>query len=352
MTTILGRGPMSQTTITSNKDAIESDRSIWKIVVLAAIGIIFSFSFGLFSKFFILDSQWNFLLFAVLAGTVFLAFFLLNIFFIKTFWIHALIILGESLALSVAFYDNFSFTILIGAVIGFLFLIQASSAGRAEIDNMLKIKFSQVGRKSLPKAITAIALFLGFAYLGIFAPLDSFILGKGNFELKQFFISKSSLEAAISPLNKIDSLKNLMPGIDFSLPVGEIIKNMAVSQVEQNPQLKSLPASLKKPLINQAVQASEKQLVNFVGSPVDMKAKIADVIYNWLLDRFTGLPDTFKAIISIGVAFLVFLTIIGFIWPVRLIATFFAYIFYEIFLATGFSVKMMEERSREIVILK
>lgn len=352
MTTILGRQPMSQMTGGQTNSISEFDSAFSKIIVFGVIGTIFSFLFGLFSKFFILNPSWGLLIFTLLFAIGFLSFFLLNTLFIKAFWINGLIILGNATALLLAFYDNFSFTVLLGALIAFLFLIRSNSAGRLELENMMKIRFSQIGQKILPKAITGLAIFVSVAYIGIFAPLDNFIFSKGAYEIKEFFISRQSFEKTVLPLDKLGFMKNFLPGFDLSLPVGEVIKNMAVAQIEGNSKLKLLPDAMKKPLIKEASQESEKQLVNLIGSPVNMKSKISDVLYDWLVVKFSGLSDTSKALVSIGVALTIFLTIITFSWPIRLAVSFFAYIFCEICLALGFSVKLTEQRSKEIIILK
>jgi hypothetical protein len=71
-----------------------------------------------------------------------------------------------------------------------------------------------------------------------------------------------------------------------------------------------------------------------------------------MVKKFGTLPKSVIPIAPIIVAALIFLIIVGFSLPIRLIVTFLAFLLYEIFLALGFSAKMMEGRDREIIVLK
>lgn len=321
--------------------AIEVDRSIPKIIALAALGIIFSFSFGYFLKLFILESRLDFLLFSFSSFLFFLATFLLGAFFIKSGSRASQIIFLESLAFLAAFYDRLSTNIAIGALAGFLILLWANYSGRLELENMMKIRFWRVGKKVLPKAIAALALFISVVYVGV-----------GGIGGKEFLISQSVFEKIISPVIDMKIVQNFLPGFNLSLPVGKLIKNLAGNQIEQNPQMKLLPSALKKQLVDQAAKELEDKFSDFIGAPVDPKIKTSEALYQATVKKFLELPENIKTFIPVGVGALIFLSIISLTLPIRWLVSVLAYLVYEICLALGFGVIMLEGRSREIIILK
>ncbi|MDP3015252.1 MAG: hypothetical protein Q8N28_02475 [bacterium] len=321
--------------------AIEVDRSIPKIIVLAALGIIFSFFFGYFLKLFILESRLDFLLFSFLVFLSFLTVFLIGVFFIKSGFRASQIIFLESLAFLAAFYNHLSVNIAIGALASFLILLWANYSGRLELENMMKIRFWRVGKKVLPKAIAALALFIGIAYVSV-----------GGMDEKEFFISQSTFEKMISPVVNMKIVQNFLPGFNLFLPVGELAKNLAVNQIEQNSQLKLLPANVKNQLINQSAKELEDKFSDFIGAPVNPKIGTLETLYRAMVKKFSELPENIRVVVPVGVAVLIFLSIISLALPIRWLATILAYFIYEICLALGLSVIMLEGRSREIIILK
>ncbi|MEK9168372.1 MAG: hypothetical protein AAB698_01045 [Patescibacteria group bacterium] len=332
------REPLNKTTVDYVAD---TDRSISKIIVLAVLGIISSFIFGYFLKLFILESRPVFLLVSFLSLLFFSAVFLLGVFFIKSRTRISQIIFLESLAFSAMFYDKLSITLAVGVLAGFLILLWANYSGRLELENTVKIKFWRIGKKVLPKAIAASALFVGIAYVGA--------VGAGG---KEFFISQSAFEKIISPVINMKIVQNFLPGFNLSLPVGELAKNLAVNQIEQNSQLKLLPANVKNQLINQSAEELEDKFSDFIGAPVNPKTGTLETLYRAIVKKFSELPENIKAVIPAGVAVLIFLTIISLALPIRWLVTLLAYFIYEICLALGFSDIMLEGKSREIIILK
>lgn len=324
-----------------NNQAIETDQSISKIIALAALGIIFSFFFGYFLKLFILESRLDFLLFSSSVFLSFLTVFLIGVFFIKSGFRASQIIFLESLAFLAAFYDYLSVNIAIGALASFLILLWANHSGRLELENTMKIKFWRIGKKVLPKAIVALSLFVSVAYVGV--------VGAGE---KEFFISQQVFEKIISPAIDMKIVQNFLPGFDSSLPTGELIKNLAKSQIEKNSQMKLLPEAAKKQLINQTAKELEKQFSDFIGAPINPKAKTLETLYRAMVKKISELPENIRVVVPVGVAALIFLTIISLTLPIRWLVSILAYLVYEICLALGFSVIMLEGRSREIIILK
>jgi len=322
-------------------DGASLDRSKIKIIVLAFFGVVFSFASGFFLQVFMVNGGGNNLLLSFLSGLGFMAVFLLCVFFIKTGWIVNLAIFIQSLAFFVLFYDRLSAMVGIGAVLGFLFFISGIYAGRSELENSLEIKFWKIGKKVLPKAIAGIAIFAGVV-------CASFI----DVGSKEFFIPRGAFNAVVSPMADSGLLEKIAPGFDFSGSTEEMIRNIAMRKIENNPQLKILPDSIKEELAGKAVQEVKNQTAGIAGTDLNFQGKLSDTMYDFLAVKFYSLPESILNSTPIIVAIFIFLAIISFVWPIRLIAAFVSFLLYETFLALGFGVIIFEGRSKENVILK
>ena len=313
----------------------EIDRSLVKITILAIVTIILAFLFGYFTKSFFIVGSREYLLAAFSAALGFLSFFLLNVFFIKSLTRAILIIFLESGAALAGFYDQFSLNLAIGAAVLAVFLFWSAYSGQTEMKNLLKIKFWRIGKIVIPKAITALALFTSVAFY---------------YTNPDFFISRSSFEKIIAPSAPL--VQKILPEFDLSLPVGELINKLAQGQVEGNPEAKVLPENVKQQLISRTSGDVEKKIADFLGAPLDAKQKVSDSLYGAAVQKIAALSEQGRKLVSVGVAALLFLSIVGFIWPIRWLTTLLALIFYEIFLALGFAVITLEGKSKEIIILK
>jgi len=317
--------------INKTRDEIEADRSAVKIIILAIVGIIFSFFFGYFLKFFILQGRLDFLLFCFLAALGFLVIFLLQVFFIKALRIVNLIIFLETASFLASFYSYLSNILTLGALLAFLFFLSGAYSGRQELENMLKIKFWPINKKVLPKAFAGLALFSSIAYIII---IDL----SGN----KFFISEKVFE----------QMFKFVPGIDFSLPVETLIRNQVFRQIQDSEQFKLLPQWAKTQAINQGVKEFQQTISDITGVPLNPKLKASEVMYQIAAKKFAEIPERIKSLIPPTVALLIFLTIISLSLPIRLVVTFIAFIVYETCLAVGFADIMLEGRNREIIVLK
>lgn len=331
-----------------SSDEAEVDRSMVKIGVLAAVGAISFFLFGLFLKLFILEKAGNFFIFLVAAAIVFLIVFFLQIFFIKTSRWMNLFVSCEVLGLAVGFYDKISSTLLLVVLAVFLILLWANYSGRREFQNTLKIRFFQISKVVFPKAIMGLALFASVAYYDL-SGLGNLASGDKN---QEFFISQPAFEKIVLPTAGIVNKLNIFPEIDFSLPIEDLVKDMAKKQIEENSQFKMLPQAMKNQLIVQAAKEIETRISDFFGVPIKSKSTVSQTLYKAMVDKFSNLPQNIKSVILMGIAALIFLTIEGIAWPIRLAVSVLAWLVYEILLAAGFATIVLESKSREMVILK
>lgn len=330
------RGLLSQT-----GNQIEEDRSIAKISILAGVAVVFSLLFGFFLKSAVLNGSYGASIFSFSFASLFLAFYFLNAIFIKSMWRSNLIIAFECVAFLVIFYDMISVNLLLGGFAAFLALVWGNYSGRKEVENSLKIRFWHVAKRVLPKAIFALALFTGVAYAG--AAIS---------EKNDSFVSQPTFNAIARPALENSLVRKFFPEFDVDLPASQLFENMARSQVEKSGQLNLLPQSAKNLLVSQAAEQTEQRISEFFGITLDSNLDILSAIYRGIIKKSASLTDSQKMIFPITVAALLFLIIVGLTLPIRLFITLIAFLFYEMFLALGFSELALEGRSREIILLK
>ncbi len=318
------------------------DHSLVKIIILAFLGAAFAFGFSFFLKIFIDSPDWvsGIIILSVMAG--FLVMFLLQVFFLGSKTLNALVLLAQSLLFLAGFYDKFSIPIFWAAILLFLILFWGSYSGISELEILSKIKFWRIGKKALPKAIFAVTLFGSVAYYGYFK--ESAVL-----KPDEFIISETTFEKAVNPV--VPLIQKMFPEFDLSLTAEEFLNKVASSQANKNDQFKKLPDALKKPAISQIAKESEKRIEEMAGISIDPKARVSKALYGAMVKKFTDLPVQIRDATPLFAAAIIFLTIISMSFFIRWIVSLIAYLFYEILLALGFAAIMLQGGSKEVIVL-
>lgn len=334
-----------------------------KIFFLAVCGAVSASFYGYFLKIFILSGEFVYFAISFTAAVGFGAVFLVNSIFIKSLGRANLIIFFECLALAAGalfapalsadrlfsglaagFSEKITqITPIFGLAFfaAFLLFIFGNYGGYAELQNSLKVKFWRVSRAVLPTAILGLIIFGTAVYAGNFSGPSA----------DKFFVSEQAFEKIIT-VSAAPFIQKFFPEFGLSLSVQDLIAKMAENQVERNPRFKILPNSLKKQLVNQATAEFKERTLELAGSPVDFQKNPGRAIYGVLVFQFNQLTSRAKTIVVAIVAALLFLTAIGFAWPIRILMTIGALVIYETFLALGFAMVALEGRNREIVVLK
>lgn len=313
------------------------DRSLVKIAVIGALGVLASGAFGFFLNLFINGNSGAGGA-AGFFGIGFLAVFLLQTLFLKSEKIINLILLLESLGMSVFFLGRLSLAVLSAWLLLLFFLWIAAGSGKQELDNRLKINFFQVDRRTTYKAITALAVFVSIVY----ASANGF---------SQTGISEKGLEAFLKPAEPLIQ-KLEISNFSFQMTVYQLADAIITQQAaaQFGLEAKAVPASLKNEAINKTL-VELKDMASGYGISFKNNDTILKVIQNYLARQLAKLPEQVRAVIPFGFGLLIFLTIKGFGLIIRWLAAIPAYILYQLALVTGFSRLSLESRSKEILIL-
>lgn len=324
------------------------DESIVKIIILGVIGLASSFAFGYFLNLFIKSNNWGYFWIFSIAGTIFLLVFILDTLFIKTFWILGVVVLVESLGVIAGFYNVLSLPVALGFVAMFLMFILGSSLGQDELKNMIKINFFTVSKRALPKAILGLALFGSIAYY------NNLKLGSNsvNVSAESFIISKQSFEKIVLYANPI--VTKIIPDYDMSIPIGDMARNLAEKQIKSQlgKQFDSLSEVEKKKTIDVAGKEVEKQFSNLLGTEIKPGDSLSENLYIFIVGKFTALSEAGRNNVSFAIALVAFFIVMGFSIPIRMFVTVLSVVLYELLISVGFAAVVLEEREKEIIILK
>lgn len=342
--------------IISQSQELETDKSLLKIFFLGVLAALFSFSAIYSFNQFLLTSRFGYLGWSLVTSTGFLVMVILEVLFIKSLAKLNLLIFLQSVApllvFSARLFPKPSYLLLSGAGIFFLLLMMITSQGVRLIANSVKIRFFGLADIILPKAVTALLVFMS-----VILYLNYFEWGKFNDRLGQasvdqililskpivrFWFGDFSFNQSAGDFLKIISesqLKNLKPEL-----IGSQIEELDLNFDRLSPQAKNV-------LIEQSAKELRITLEKKLG-PIDLKEPINELVYHRIKDYINNLPVKSKSSLGFTIVLLIFLTIKGivpiFYWLIGSIA----FIVFKLLLLSGFAYITLESRSREFILLR
>lgn len=311
-----------------------------KAYVLMAVCSGLMFAFGFVLKFLIAKNSLALLISAIALAVVFLALFFLQAILVKEYGKTTFSFAVYGAAALAGFYDQLSIPLAVGSFALFLCLMWGNFAGKREMENLFKIKFSRISKEALPKAILGLAVFSSVAF---YSNLEKVIREK-----KEQFISPVIFNKVLAPA--VPAVKKFLPEFDFSLSVDELADKLAESQIEKNPQTKLLPASTQNQLVRQVAGDFKRQVASLLGGSYDKTAKISVVIYQFLMEEIGTLSVNMQSFVAVVIALLVFLTIISLSFVFRFLAAGVSWMIYQAFLVVGLIHISVEGRSQEVAV--
>lgn len=331
---------MTEVTLLNKKTAFskEGPSYFFKIILLGALGAISAFGFGWALRLFFYSHGFGIIGWVVALAGIFLILFLLQSIFIGDGGKSALIVFIESVALSLVFLmDSYYIFPVILAV--FFILWWARYSGRVVLNNTLKADFWHLSRAILPKAIMAIALIVS-----VFSPV--YLKAKAS----GFPFSPGLFEGVVASSKGI--IQQFFPEVDPNSSIDQIAQKIAEKQVAQTPGVNNLPNAFKEQIIKQSSSAFFAQISDFIGAPVDPNLNPAQVLYEYAKNKFLQLSADAKNLIFIIIGALIFISIETLSLPIRLVITFFGFLFFKFLLLIGFAKISIEEKPKEVIIME
>ena len=131
--------------------------------------------------------------------------------------------------------------------------------------------------------------------------------------------------------------------------MNKLVEALAAKQLGE--QFNFLSAQQKSLTVNETLNQLRASALEY-GISFKNSDSVLDVIYNYLSEKISSLPEGLKFLVPAGFVFLIFITVKGAALLLRWVISVPAYILYELALTTGFARLTLEAKSREIVVLK
>jgi hypothetical protein len=340
--------------ISESREA-EADRSLWKIIVLGIFGIAASVaSVAGFDR--LVSAADNLYLWpTIIAFTVFLVVCILQIFLVKGLGKLTLMSFLESAAPLALFWDKVypqtSATLVVGAVLAFVFLFVAAKRGHSFLGNSLKVRFFETSKVFLPKLVTGFLIFFSvILYLNYFE--------WGNFTPEMGRRIVSGLLSGSEPVVKI-----VMPDVSLNGTVRDLLRGLAAGELRNKSlqipglspnspetEFKNIPKQYQEKYIDDAADQLEKAFKSRFGN-VNPNAKVSDFVYG-LVDRYlAGLLESSPWALPAAVMLLFLFFLKGIFVLLYWFFILIAFLVFKMLIVFGSAYLGAETRSREFTLL-
>lgn len=346
--------PPTPVIISQSREA-EVDRSILKIILLAVFGIGLNILAAYMFLQFLSDLKASNFLGWLFVFLCFLILVVLETFFIKSFAKLQVIMFLHGIApLSLLFsqlYPKPSVLILIGGALFAFFLMEGAGRGWKLLTNSLVIKFSQIARNILPKAIVGALVFAS-----ILTYVYYFEMGKFTDRLGQSIVYETLSSA--EPILKI-----WFPGASFNQNAQEFLEKIAETELHKMPEnviggaatsiqidFNALPPQVRAKIIREAAAQIRISLEKVAG-PLPDGEMVKDIIFSIIKKYVVDFSIKTSWLFGILVVVAVFFTLKGILSLLKWLIILIAFVLFKFLIITGFAYTNLETRSREFVLL-
>jgi hypothetical protein len=268
--------------------------------------------------------------------------------FVKDLGRLALFVLAETvfLAGAILFWNRTVPLEVFGAGVGlfFIFAFLGSRNGRLESESSLKINFVRVSKPVISGSLIGLLI------------LEGVMLSIAVNPSSDQWISKKSFEKNFSqPV--IGFIKPFLPGISAKMKTSDFLSKIAEKGVASmnigGVGFSQLPATSQKQYLATMTNELQKTAERFTGATLSLSTSVSDNLYTIVKSKVGGLVGKmpfwiFAAVITATLL----ITVETFAWFFNWLLSFIAWLLYEVLVFFGFVRVGLENRSREIVILR
>ena len=306
---------------------VDIDRSVFKIAALSVASVILA---GLFAYQFFhlaLDADLSAVLIVIGLGVGWLTFVTLQTFLIKSLNIAGGLVFFEVLAVWLMMPQKFSSLNLLGIIILLILLVIGFIGGRADINNSLKIRFWRTSRRTVPAAMTGLAILITLYLLQ-------------SFNLTQFSIPRSAFDFFLKSSEPL--LAFFIPNFSLDAKVDDVLKSFVESR---------LPPVTPAPVVNEAVLGLKKSIREATGINISGEERVGDALYDISIARLLSLPSAVKTLALVALGLLIFLFLKGLALVLNWIIIMLAFLIFQMLLAFNFMHVGIESRNKEIIVV-
>ena len=286
------------------------------VIVAGFFGYFLSASVGGLDRFWILLGL----------GLVFVALCVLQILFIKDFWIFIVIAMQS---LIIGFFSKVT---LIGLGVFILVMLWAVWRGRGVALQGLKIDLSSINRAITPIIITAFSLLIAFVYTPTLISAD-------------LTVGQPVVVSIFSPA--LPFLESYVPGISLDMTMRNFLKAASGSLLPK--EINALPQEERNTIIAQSEGQLLESLSNTFGIKVSARDSLSNIAVRAINAQLLKIPESYRQYIDLGFGLLVFLTIKGFGFIFVYVVYLLALLIYGLLRITNFISIVTEKVDKEII---
>ena len=212
----------------------------------------------------------------------------------------------------------------------FLFLIDGFWKVRADIENLLKIRFMRTSLRGISPAVTGLIIFLT-------------LYGVGFVDLSRFAVPARMVEATLRQAAPI--VRGIFPGFSERMAMTDFLGALADERLPAGvPNRAEVRGVLVRELMGQLERLTRTRV-----TAGDTTSAFAERAINGGL---RGVPESSRIYVLAAIGVLLFLALKGAAFFVNWLAVALGFLAYEFLLVFGFFYVVYENRSKEVIIMK
>lgn len=315
----------------------DTDRSYVKLVIVALLGIVSAFGTSYFLKQFLVGNAPHSQLISFGCAVAYLIVFVFQPILVKANARLYLIVVLETVALLSVWYGlSVEWLGAIGSAVALL-LLNGSRSEKEEVEERVKFKITKIIHHGLRNAMSALSLFAALVYVGNAMPAGT-------------IFSLTALTQLVAPVDPIVS--RLYPGVSLLDSFNADARAVAAAQLAQLPEAKLLTDAQKNVTIEGAVQKLRSEVSKMLGEEIQGNDSVARIVYEVVNKKFAELTPEWQRWVWILFGVLFYFTVRSVGLLIAPLISFLVFVLFKIMVATKFTERFLEPRSREFVVMR
>lgn len=311
----------------SSPEVAEVNRSGWKLIAATVVPPIF----GIAASYLFLSGH---ILWSVVAAVLFVNLIAIQAMLLKSSEQTWLSLALCAIGLLVPFYAVNINVLGTAFIVILLFFAMGIFSGRHELNNSLKIDFSKITRKMMSGVMVGmVGGVTVFAVAGALGPTIFSTANIAKYVIEPYVVAPAMQDILHQPYTP-----------------NETVEQFVVAEIEQAPQLQSLPnGALKNEVIASSASSSIAQLESTLGGSIEPDQSLSFNLIQITENKVSNMqqPDQSAVIIILYLALWSVVALIANVVSFVLVIT--AFLLFELLIVTNFAEIQLESRSHEVI---
>ncbi|MEK9180262.1 MAG: hypothetical protein AAB897_02525 [Patescibacteria group bacterium] len=258
----------------------------------------------------------------------------LQVFFTKDLRRRLFVMILETIAILLSFWGHNWKLLGTAALVLLVFRFWGEILGKRELESSLEIRFFTTARPVLSKFTTALIVAFIVLYVPFWSP-------------EKVFVSQGTFDGFVNWFSNV--VGGFYPSIRLNTTFGEFVNGLAKSQLQSESAFTSLSPGAQEQALNQTASQVAASLSKGLGIEVDLNAPVSGTFYQYIINLLRDWHARFGNAFVAAWAISIFFVFRGFGAIFYWLAGIFAFIIYQILLASGFIHVIGETRTHEVI---